>query len=74
MKTMKIAEIEVGKSYKLNRRIQFYNHRAGMFANFDDGLTVEVYQKNEDYHTQTVLVKFPGATIEVYPSDLEVIR
>ena len=42
-------EIEIGKKYALSHQVDFYNHRKGMFAYFDDGLVVEVYRKNGCY-------------------------
>jgi hypothetical protein len=70
---MTFDEVKVGEKYKLGHEVQFYNHREGTFAYFDDELEVEVYRKNSGYVKKTVMVKFPGARIEIYPSSLRAV-
>ena len=71
---MTFDEIKVGEKYALSRQVRFYNHREGMFAYFDDGLIVEVYRKNSEFATKTIMVKFPGGRIEVYARQLKSCR
>ena len=66
-------KVEVGEKYALNANVEFYNHRAGMFASFNKGLVVEVCRKNSEYHTPSIIVKFDGGKIEVYASHLETL-
>lgn len=67
---MKLEDVKLGRKYRLSRKIEFYNHREGVFASFDEGLVVKACKVNSKFYHPTVVVSFDGGKIEVFPSQL----
>jgi len=70
---MTFEEIDPTKKYTLSKKVEFYNHRSGTFAHFNEGLVVSVLRKNDGYASKTIIVKFADGDIEVFPHQLSPI-